>query len=97
MRAGSPLVAGLLALCFQDRARIVGQVRRSCAIIFRRMVVRPIHNRTAVLPVRSAQGFYVANKSGSTTADAIGDPVCRQSQPSCAMPSRLFEIKVEAK
>ncbi len=47
-----------------------------------------------VMVVRGAQGLYEANKTGSTTLTATGDPVCRQSQPPCAMPSRLFEIKV---
>jgi hypothetical protein len=47
-----------------------------------------------VMVVRGAQGLYEANKPGSTTLTASGDPVCRQSQPPCAMPSRLFEIKV---
>ena len=50
-----------------------------------------------VMVVRGAQGLYEANKAGSTTLTASGDPVCRQSQPPCAMPSRLFEIKVEVK
>jgi hypothetical protein len=45
--------------------------------------------------VRGAQGVYEAHTAGSTTLTATGDPVCRQSQPPCAMPSRLFEIKVE--
>jgi carboxyl-terminal processing protease len=48
-----------------------------------------------VMVVRGAQGLYEASKTGNTTLAATGDPVCRQSQPSCAMPSRLFEIKVE--
>ena len=38
---------------------------------------------------------YEANKTGSTTLTASGDPVCRQSQPPCALPSRLFQITVE--
>jgi carboxyl-terminal processing protease len=44
--------------------------------------------------VRGAQGVYEAHKAGSTTLTATGDPVCRQSQPPCAMPSRLFQINV---
>jgi hypothetical protein len=42
--------------------------------------------------VRDAQGVYEAHKSGSTTLTASGDPVCRQAQPPCGMPSILFEI-----
>jgi carboxyl-terminal processing protease len=48
-----------------------------------------------VTVVRGAQGLYEADKAGSTTLSASGDPVCRQSQPPCAVPSRLFEITVE--
>lgn len=50
-----------------------------------------------VMVVRGAQGLYEAQKPGTTTLTASGDPVCRQSQPPCAMPSRLFEITVVAK
>jgi hypothetical protein len=42
--------------------------------------------------VRGAQGVYEAHKPGSTTLTASGDPVCRQAQPPCGMPSILFEI-----
>jgi carboxyl-terminal processing protease len=45
-----------------------------------------------VMVVRGAQGLYEATKAGSTTLTASGDPVCRQSQPPCATPSRMFEI-----
>jgi hypothetical protein len=44
--------------------------------------------------VRGAQGVYEAHQTGGTTLTATGDPVCRQSQPPCAIPSRLFEIQV---
>jgi carboxyl-terminal processing protease len=44
--------------------------------------------------VRGAQGVYEAHQVGTTTMAATGDPVCRQSKPPCAMPSRLFQIKV---
>jgi hypothetical protein len=44
--------------------------------------------------VRGAQGVYEAHQAGSTTLTATGDPVCRQSKPPCAMPSRLFQINV---
>lgn len=48
-----------------------------------------------VTVVRGAQGLYEARGMGTTTLTATGDPVCRQSQPPCAMPSRVFQIKVE--
>jgi carboxyl-terminal processing protease len=50
-----------------------------------------------VTVVRGAQGLYEAHKLGSTTLTATGDPVCRQSQPPCATPSRLFEIRVNVR
>jgi putative hemolysin len=48
-----------------------------------------------VTVVRGAQGLYEAHQTGSTTLTAAGEPICRQSQPPCAMPSRLFEVRVE--
>ncbi|MFN2167673.1 MAG: S41 family peptidase, partial [Anaerolineae bacterium] len=50
---------------------------------------------TNVMVVRGAQGLYEAQKPGMTTLTASGDPVCLQSQPPCAMPSRSFEIQVD--
>lgn len=47
-----------------------------------------------VLVVRGAQGIYRAHKEGSSTLTAIGDPVCRQTSPPCAAPSRMFRINV---
>jgi predicted secreted protein len=47
-----------------------------------------------VLVVRGAQGIYRANKEGSSTLSAIGDPFCRQARPPCAAPSRMFRINV---
>ena len=44
--------------------------------------------------VRGAQGVYVAHQPGSTQLTAAGDPVCRQSQPPCGAPSRLFQIQI---
>jgi len=48
-----------------------------------------------VMVVRGAQGLYEARGTGTTTLTATGDPVCRQSQPPCTMPSRVFQINVE--
>jgi carboxyl-terminal processing protease len=47
-----------------------------------------------VTVVRGAQGLYEAKQAGSTTLTATGDPLCRESQPPCAMPSRLFKVDV---
>jgi hypothetical protein len=47
--------------------------------------------------VPGAQGLYEAHKAGSTTLTASGDPVCRQSQPPCAAPSRSFTINIVVK
>lgn len=42
--------------------------------------------------IRGAQGVYDAVKAGTTTLTAMGDPMCRQSKPACAMPSIFFEV-----
>jgi len=47
-----------------------------------------------ILVVRGAQGIYRAHKEGSSTLTAIGDPVCRETSPPCAAPSREFRINV---
>ena len=44
--------------------------------------------------VRGAQGVYDALKAGKTTLSASGDPICRQSNPPCEQPSRLFTIQI---
>jgi photosystem II stability/assembly factor-like uncharacterized protein len=41
---------------------------------------------------RGAQGIFEALKPGTTTLIANGDPICRQAQPPCAAPSRLFRL-----
>ncbi len=41
-----------------------------------------------------AQGVFVANQPGQTTLTAIGDPLCRATQPQCGQPSRAFRIQV---
>ena len=57
-------------------------------------VVSRVRNITVV---RGAQGVYNALQAGTVTLSATGDPVCRQSNPPCAMPSILFEIKIVVK
>jgi hypothetical protein len=47
-----------------------------------------------VLTIRGSQGLYEAHKAGRTDLKATGDPTCRQSQPPCAAPSRLFHITI---
>ena len=47
--------------------------------------------------VRGAQGVYDALHAGTVTLTATGDPACRQSQPPCAAPSRLFTMTIVVK
>jgi hypothetical protein len=42
--------------------------------------------------IRGAQGVYEARAPGTTTLTATGDPLCRQSQPPCMMPSRMVSV-----
>jgi hypothetical protein len=44
--------------------------------------------------VRGAQGVYNAHKVGQTTLRAVGDPLCRATNPPCELPSRLVEITI---
>ncbi len=47
--------------------------------------------------IRGAQGVYQAHQAGSVTLGATGDPLCRQSQPACGMPSLLFSVTIIVK
>jgi hypothetical protein len=47
-----------------------------------------------VLTIKGSQGLYEAHKAGRTELMATGDPPCRQSQPPCGAPSRVFRIQV---
>jgi hypothetical protein len=47
-----------------------------------------------VTVIRGAQGLYETHQVGSTMLTAVGDPVCRQSQPPCAAPSIQFTINI---
>ena len=47
--------------------------------------------------VKGAQGVYIAHQPGTVTLTANGDPLCRQSQPPCMMPSIAFKITVIVK
>jgi hypothetical protein len=48
-----------------------------------------------ILVVRGAQGVYAAHKAGTTTLTASGDPTCRQAQPPCERPSRMFSLQID--
>lgn len=50
-----------------------------------------------IMVVKGAQGVYEALSPGRVTLEASGDPLCRQSQPPCGMPSILFELTVIVK
>jgi len=52
-------------------------------------IVSRVRNITVI---HGAQGVYEALNPGNATLTAIGEPVCRSSQPPCAMPSRLFQV-----
>lgn len=47
--------------------------------------------------IRGAQGVYQAHQPGSLILSATGDPLCRQSQPACGMPSLLFSVTIIVK
>lgn len=47
-----------------------------------------------VLVIRGAQGIYEAKLPGVTMLTATGDPPCRQAQPPCGAPSRLFRVQI---
>ena len=45
--------------------------------------------------IRGAQGIYLAHQPGKATLTAVGDPLCRQSVPACAIPSISFTLHIE--
>jgi hypothetical protein len=47
-----------------------------------------------VMTIRGSQGLFEGKQAGATALTASGDPECRQSQPPCEMPSRIFEVQV---
>jgi hypothetical protein len=48
---------------------------------------------SARLPT-GVQGLWVAERGGTASVQAIGNPPCLQAKPPCAMPSREFAITV---
>jgi hypothetical protein len=47
-----------------------------------------------ILVIRGAQGVYKANRPGTATLTAVGDPPCRKSTPPCMAPSRAFQVQI---
>lgn len=47
-----------------------------------------------IMTIRGSQGLFEAHTTGTTTLQATGDPLCRQSQPACMMPSVLFQVTI---
>ena len=47
--------------------------------------------------IKGAQGVYSAHQPGTVTLTAVGDPLCRQSQPPCMMPSIQFKVTIVVK
>lgn len=47
-----------------------------------------------IVPESGEQGVFIARKVGKATLRAVGDPVCRQTEPPCARPSLLFTLKI---
>ncbi len=45
--------------------------------------------------LRDSQGVFVAEKPGTATLTATGEPECRNSQPACGQPSIMFNLNVE--
>jgi hypothetical protein len=48
-------------------------------------------------PDAGATSLYQALQPGTVTLSGVGDPLCRQSQPACGMPSILFTLTVVIK
>ena len=45
--------------------------------------------------IRGAQGVYQAHLPGTATMTVTGDPLCRQSTPTCAIPSVIFTLHIQ--
>lgn len=54
-------------------------------------ILRRVPNIAVVV---GAQGIYRSYNPGTAFLTAIGDPVCRQSNPPCELPTIKFEITV---
>lgn len=57
-------------------------------------VISRVKNITVI---NGAQGVYDVLGAGTTTLTAVGDPVCRQSNPPCSIPSIQFIVTIVAK
>jgi hypothetical protein len=47
-----------------------------------------------VFVIPGSQGLFEARQPGHTTLTATGDPACRQAQPPCAAPSKVFSVQI---
>ena len=47
-----------------------------------------------VMPIRGAQGVYLAAALGQAVLSAEGDPLCRNSTPACMMPSLIIHVTI---
>jgi hypothetical protein len=47
-----------------------------------------------VTVMSGAQGVYMADKAGTITLTARGNPVCRTAQNPCKTPDRIFRVQV---
>ncbi len=56
-----------------------------------------ISREVNIMPLRGSQGVFDAHQAGTTTLQASGDPLCRQSQPACMSPSVIFTITITVK
>ncbi len=45
-----------------------------------------------VVPVDGKPRTYIAKTRGQTSITAVGEPLCRNAQPACMMPSMLFRL-----
>jgi hypothetical protein len=45
--------------------------------------------------IRGAQGLYEGRKAGEATLTAIGDPLCRSTNPPCMVPSISYTLNVQ--
>jgi hypothetical protein len=50
-----------------------------------------------IMVIRGAQGVYQAGSPGQAVLSAVGDPLCRKSEPACMAPSILFKVTIIVK
>ncbi len=47
-----------------------------------------------IMTIRGSQGLFEGHKAGRAILTAQGDPPCRQAQPPCGQPSRVFRLTI---